>query len=142
MVGGPPPVRLQAITATTLLVFDPAAVRTVATADVSAAWAVANEFASIYLALLNQVAVNVFGNVRQRVCNHLLNLATPVEGGSLVAEAVTQQELANAVGTAREVVSRTLGSLGRAGIVSVQRDRIVILDAPRMLNEVGTIISA
>jgi len=46
------------------------------------------------------------------------------------------------VGTAREVVSRTLGSLGRAGIVSVQRDRILILDAARMLNEVGTIISA
>lgn len=142
MVGGPPPVRLQAITPTTLQVLDAAAVKAVSTSDVMAAWAVANEFASIYVALLNQVAVNVFGNVRQRVCNHLLNLATPAEDGSLVAEAVTQQELANAVGTAREVVSRTLGSLSRAGIVAVQRDRIAILDPAKMVNEVGTAISA
>jgi CRP/FNR family transcriptional regulator len=140
MVGGPPPVRLQAIAPTTLLVLDAAAVKAVAMADVTAAWAVAQEFAAIYRALLDHMAVNVFGSVRQRICNHLLSLASAAGDGSLIVP-VTQQELANAAGTAREVVSRTLGSLSRAGVVSVTRDRIAILDASKLLAEVETLSS-
>jgi CRP/FNR family transcriptional regulator len=87
------------------------------------------------------MAVNVFGTVRQRLCSHLLSMATTAEGGALEAGPVTHQELANAVGTAREVVSRTLGSLTRARIVSVNRDRIRIADPARMLEEVGTLSS-
>jgi CRP/FNR family transcriptional regulator len=139
MVGGPPPTRLQAIAPTTLLVLDEPAVRALITGDASSAYGAAEELARIYMALLSHLAVNVFGNVRQRVCSHLLSLAVAAEDGKLTTGPVTQQDLANAVGTAREVVSRTLGSLTRAGIVSVNRDRITIENPQRMLDEVGTV---
>jgi CRP/FNR family transcriptional regulator len=139
MVGGPPPTRLQAIAPTTVLIFDEPSVRALVTGEAGSAYGAAEELARIYIALLSHLAVNVFGNVRQRVCSHLLNLATTAEDGKLVAAPVTQQDLANAVGTAREVVSRTLGSLTRTGLISVSRDRITINDPQRMLEELETV---
>jgi CRP/FNR family transcriptional regulator len=46
---------------------------------------------------------------------------------------VTQQELADAVGTAREVVVRVLRELRRDGVVRTERGYIVILDPARLV---------
>lgn len=139
MVGGPPPVRLQAISPTTLIVFDEATIKGLARTDAAIGWAIAGELASIYVALLNHLAVNVFGNVRQRLCSHLLSMATREDDGVLAVRGVSQQELANAVGTAREVISRTLGALGRAGMIVAGRERIELLDPERLVNEAGSL---
>lgn len=50
---------------------------------------------------------------------------------------VTQRELAEAVGTAREVVVRVLRDLRTAGIVTTHRDHIEILDPIRLSREQG-----
>ena len=46
---------------------------------------------------------------------------------------VSQQELADAVGTVREVVVRVLRELRRDGVVRTERDHIVILDPARLV---------
>ena len=55
--------------------------------------------------------------------------------GDSVVGAPFQQELADAVGSLREVVARTLRDLRSAGIVSTSTDEVVILDATRLFDE-------
>ena len=59
-----------------------------------------------------------------------------VAGGRLAAR-VSQQELADAVGSVREVVARALRDLRAAGIVATAADRVVILDPARLYGETG-----
>ena len=82
--------------------------------------------------------------MRQRVARHLLELAsergpelTSLDSGQELTVLASQQELANAVGTVREVVVRVLRELRRAGVVRTERDRIVILDPVRLSEELG-----
>jgi CRP/FNR family transcriptional regulator len=67
------------------------------------------------------------------VAAHLLDLASAQQRpqGRLVAR-VSQQELADAVGSVREVVARVLRDLRLAGIVATAPDSVVVLDAPRL----------
>jgi glyoxylase-like metal-dependent hydrolase (beta-lactamase superfamily II) len=78
----------------------------------------------------------VFGSVRQRVAAHLLDLASDRQrpGGRLVAR-VSQQELADAAGSVREVVARALRDLRVAEIVATAADSVVILDPARLYAE-------
>jgi CRP/FNR family transcriptional regulator, cyclic AMP receptor protein len=78
---------------------------------------------------LQQTAVNAFGSVRQRVALHVLDLASAqqVPGGALVAR-VSQQELAEAVGSVREVVARVLRDLRQSGLVETGPDGVRVLD--------------
>jgi CRP/FNR family cyclic AMP-dependent transcriptional regulator len=71
--------------------------------------------------------------VRQRVAAHLLDLASDHQppDGRLVA-LVSQQELADAVGSVREVVARVLRDLRVAGIVATAPDSVAILDPARL----------
>jgi CRP/FNR family transcriptional regulator len=50
---------------------------------------------------------------------------------------VSQQELADAVGSVREVVARVLRDLRVAGIVATSSDLALILDAARLPGESG-----
>lgn len=83
--------------------------------------------------------------MRQRVARHLLDLAsasvrpaTPGQrGGQELAARVSQQELADAVGTVREVVVRVLRELRQHGVVRTERDRIVLLEPARLIQEQG-----
>jgi CRP/FNR family transcriptional regulator len=78
-------------------------------------------------ALVDAAGQFAFMSVRQRVSGYLLNVATPEPSGRLVAP-ITQQQLANAIGSVREVVARTLHDLRSDGLVSVSRARVAILD--------------
>ena len=69
----------------------------------------------------------VFLTVLQRVAGYLLNIAVEDGSGELVAR-ITQQQLANSVGSVREVVARTLHDLRSDGLISVSRGRIAVLD--------------
>ncbi len=136
LAGKPPPITIQTLIPSVMLVFDAETVKEIVHSDPTAAWAISVELARVVHGMLDQLAHNVFGTIRQRVGNHLLSLAAPVDG-RLVVPALTHQELANAVGTAREVASRTMAELVRAGLVTSAKDGIVITDPERLLNEVG-----
>jgi len=137
-VGGPVDVSAQALTDTALLMLDVNAVRSIARRDPDVAWALAEEVTRRLYEVLEAFGGNVFGSVRQRVARHLLDLAADRQQGTLLVARVNQQGLADAAGTAREVVARTLTDLRRAGLVDTTRNGIVLLDPDRLSEVVAT----
>jgi CRP-like cAMP-binding protein len=70
--------------------------------------------------------------VRGRLARFLLEHAPPGPSGSIDAGGVTrrwtQDEIAAHLGTVRDMVGRTLRSFGDAGLIRMDRQRIVLLD--------------
>ena len=83
--------------------------------------------------VLEELAGNAFATVRQRVARHLLDLAAarPAAAGRVTA-LVSQQDLANSVGSVREVVARVLAELRAEGLVLTSPGRVEILDPVRL----------
>jgi len=135
-IGGPVDVSAQALTETALLILNVDAVRSLAKTDPALAWALAEEVTRRLYEVLEAFAGNVFGSVRQRVARHLLDLAADRQQGAVLIAPVSQQALADAVGTAREVVARTLHDLRRAGLVDSAKRCIALVD-PDGLTEVA-----
>lgn len=96
-------------------------------------WAIAEELTRRLYDRLQQTAINAFGSVKQRVAAHLLDLAsTQQRPGDRLTARVSQQELADAVGSVREVIARVLRDLRVAGIVATSTDRVLVLDPARL----------
>jgi CRP/FNR family transcriptional regulator len=91
-------------------------------------------------ALADAAGRYAFMSVRQRVAAHLLGVASAdIESPDTPVAQLTQQQLADAIGSVREVVARTLRELRLAGLISVSRARITILDRPRLEREAFTL---
>jgi len=129
LVGGPADVGVQTLADSTLFRIDAGLLTAAARGDSRVAWAMAEELSRRLYENLQQTAVNAFGTVRQRVAAHLLDLASTQQSprGELVAH-VSQQELADAVGSVREVVARVLREFRLAGLVATAADSVHILD--------------
>ena len=129
LVGGPADVGAQTLADTAVFGIDPNALTDAARRDGRVGWALAEELNRRLYENLQQTAVNAFGSVRQRVALHVLDLASEQQGpsGPLLAS-VTQQELAEAVGSVREVVARVLRELRVAGLVATTPPGILVLD--------------
>jgi CRP/FNR family transcriptional regulator, cyclic AMP receptor protein len=129
LVGGPADVAVQTLAESRLFRIDAATLTAAARRDARVSWALAEELNRRLYETLQQTAINAFGSVRQRVAGHLLDLASMQQRahGSLVAR-VTQQELADAVGSVREVVARALRDFRRDRLVVTSPDSVHILD--------------
>lgn len=134
----------QALLDAELLKMDPHVAAGLADRDVRVARAFLNELSERAWSFIHEIPGSAFATVRQRVARHLLDLASeywvePVSGqrGSELIVAVSQQELAEAVGTVREVVVRVLRELRQEGVVRTERDRMVIIDPGRLIEEQG-----
>jgi CRP/FNR family transcriptional regulator len=138
LVGGPASVSVQAVEPSSLFRISSRTLTAAARRDPRVGWAIAQELNRRLYDTLEQTAVHVFGSVRQRAAAHLLDLASAQQqpAGRLVAR-VSQQELADAVGSVREVVARVLRDFRVAGIVATAADSVVILDASRLYTECG-----
>lgn len=138
LVGGPANVGVQTVQPSSMLRISAHTLIGAAHRDPRVAWALAQELNRRLYEALEQTAVNAFGSVRQRVAVHLLDLAATQQNQaeSLTAR-VSQQELADAVGSVREVVARVLRDFRLAGIVASSGDAIVILDADLLYAESG-----
>jgi CRP/FNR family transcriptional regulator, cyclic AMP receptor protein len=73
--------------------------------------------------------------VRERTAAPLLELAAPQRGTGLLELRMTQQALADAVGSVREVVSRTLNDLRSTGLIAISGSTITILDEEKLRRE-------
>ena len=133
VVGGPAPVFVQSITAGAAFFFDAAQVTRAARADAAIAWLFAQESVHRLYDVLEELAGHAFASVRQRVARHLLDLAAsrPPSGGTLIAT-ISQQDLANSVGSVREVVARVLAELRAQHLVRTSPGRVEILDPVRL----------
>lgn len=136
VVAGPVDVSAQALTDARVFLLDVESARALGKARSEVGWVLAEEVTERLTEVLGALAGNVFGTVRQRVARHLLDIASERQrSGTLIAE-ISQQALADAAGTAREVVARTLHDFREAGLVETSRDRISVVD-PDGLSEVA-----
>lgn len=128
------PATVQALVEARVLCTDPAVVRGLARQP-DIAHALLLELSERAKGFLHEIPGNAFGSVRQRVVRHLLDLAW--EDGTAQGElivSVSQQGLADAAGTAREVVVRVLRELREEGLVRTGRGQIVLTDAGRLVD--------
>lgn len=128
VVGGPVEVSAQALTDSSVLLLDVDTARSLGRSHPELGWALAEEVTERLNEVLEAFAGNVFGSVRQRIARHLLDIASERQQGGTLIAAVTQQALADAAGTAREVVARTLHDFRMAGLVDTTRRGVVIVD--------------
>ena len=139
------PATKQALVDTQLLTLSPPTVRALAQRDLRVARALLIELSERARNFVNEIPGTAFATVRQRVARQLLDLASTHQQDSdpngELAVRITQQDLAEAVGTVREVVVRTLRQLRDAGVVRTERDRIVLLDPAQLTEEVRWNIS-
>lgn len=123
---------IQAVAESRLLVLRPDAVRSVADRDLDVARALLRETSERVMSFVDELSGQAFSRVSERIARHLLDLASDdTRPGTLVAE-ISQQQLADAVGTAREVVVRTLRELREDGIVETGRAGVRIRDPERL----------
>src|SRR4051794_41123673 len=137
-VGGSVDVSVQALVDSTLVMLNVRTLRDLARSDARVAWAVAEEVTRRLFAVLEVFAGTAFGTVRQRVARHLLDVAAERQRGSRLLAPVSQQGLADATGTVREVVARVLRQLRDAGLVETTRGGVLIIDPARLHDEVGS----
>jgi len=128
------PATIQAVTDTELLALPASLVRRAAERDVRVARGLLDELSERVLSFIAEIP-SAFATVRQRVARHLLDLASESQQGSELRAAIRQQELAEAVGTVREVVVRALRELREEGLLRTAREGVVILDAERLAAE-------
>lgn len=134
VIGRGGPVDVQALTDCVLLRLSPERFRNLVGADPAVGLQVARELSRRVFQTSELLAQNVFFSVQRRVAHHLLDLAQR-EGDQLVVPA-KQQDIADAIGTVREVVARALKRLRELGLIATCNGAIVLVD-PSELHRVA-----
>lgn len=124
-----------ALTTMAVLIFHMDTVRSLATTDVRVANVFNVEMAARMRAYFAELAGTAFGSLRERVARHLLDVASEQQRGTALIARISQQELADAVGSVREVVARVLGKLREDGLVRSGDRGIELLDPARLAAE-------
>jgi CRP/FNR family transcriptional regulator, cyclic AMP receptor protein len=117
----------EAVTATRVATLSLEAMRALLAPHPEVAWRLVEWTAGCLVGAMRSVVDGLHEPVTVRVARHLVALSIPAPGGGTVAP-VTHQYLAAAVGTVREVVTRSLRELRRRGLVATGASHIVLLD--------------
>ncbi|GGM17240.1 MULTISPECIES: Crp/Fnr family transcriptional regulator [Micromonospora] len=120
----------EAVQASRILTLPAAVVAAAARQDAALSGALAREVAVQSMRDRELIAANVFRPIRERVARHLISLAIR-EGPDLIVHA-SHQEIADAIGSVREVVSRTMVRFRAEGLVERRRRRLVLTDPARL----------
>jgi CRP/FNR family transcriptional regulator len=136
------PAGMQAVLDSVVLRLSPEVVRRAAAADPHVGEALLHELADRTLGYIQEIHDRAFTTVRQRVARHLLDLASQESRAgrpacTVLAVPASQRDLAEAVGSVREVVVRVLRDFRETGLISTYRDHIEILDPLRLSREQG-----
>jgi CRP-like cAMP-binding protein len=124
----PGPVFVEAVTDGRLLELTADDLEVLAAEYPELGWALAREFSLRLRESIASLAEASFGTLRARLVRLMLDVAVPTDGAGELLVPATQQELADSLGTVREVVGRLMGQLRDAGLVDVARGAIVIRD--------------
>lgn len=134
LVGAHPPLAVQALTDCTVLEFDAEVFATCAATEISLSGALNLELRRRLDDVYANLGESAFGSIRQRLIRHLLALATEIDVAEAVTVHTTQQQLANAIGSPREVVARELGRLRLDGLIRTDRGQIELLNVDRLVS--------
>jgi CRP/FNR family transcriptional regulator, cyclic AMP receptor protein len=129
---------IEAVEPSELIHFDVPHIERLARREPEVAMALAEELANLLRHAYRTLAGSAFATVRSRVARDLLERAARAEAprsGTRVR--VTQQALANATGSVREVVARALRELRLNGVIETDRSGITILKVDALLREAG-----
>ncbi len=126
---------VQAIVDSVLLRFRADVVIGLAERDVRVARALIDELSERVVNFVAEIPGSAFSTVRQRVARHLLDLASERQHGDRLVALVSQQALADAVGTVREVVVRVLRDLRDEGVIRTSRGGIEVIQPERLIVE-------
>ena len=98
----------------------------------SLAFAIAQETSVRLMETYREVVIREEGSVRQRLARQLLNFAGQVDPSDPLLLPMSHEEIADAVGSAREVVSRHLARFQADEMLALERGRIRIVDPVRL----------
>jgi CRP/FNR family transcriptional regulator len=132
-LGWAPWIFMQLITDSTLTVLDTAVVRKLAATELEVSAAVSMDLAMRIRDAYRLIAVRTLGNIRERMAYDLLDRAAQSQlvVGRLEVMA-TQADLADSIGSSREVMSRALRDLRAEGILETAPGVIRVLDPARL----------
>ncbi|MER6936113.1 Crp/Fnr family transcriptional regulator [Nocardioides sp. NPDC127514] len=134
-IAGASPTAGYAVTDCEMSMLNVERLRRLASTDAAVAWLLLRQISDIALEVVEILGDNIFGTVEQRVCRHLLDLADNSDDGLVVN--VDQQEIADAIGSVREVVARALRKLREAGLL--ERDsRGLRIISPSALHRIAS----
>jgi CRP/FNR family transcriptional regulator len=128
IVGGPAPVSVQVVTEAALLCFNAGTVLEMTQAEPAFGWLVAEDIAQRMYETLEVLANQTFGSLRQRIARHLLDLAACQAHCGQLHAPVTQQALADAVGSVRPAVARVVAQLRSEGLIETTIGGVLVLD--------------
>lgn len=129
------PASVQAVTDAEVLAMSAGSVKDLVERDPALPRALLDELSERVMSFISEIPSGAFATVRQRIARHLLDLASTTQKGAELSVKVSQQELAEAVGSVREVVVRTLRELREEGIVSTGNEGITLLDPVQLSAE-------
>lgn len=118
-----------------VLMFRPGVVRRLALTDPAVAEALFDEMAARIYHYQAELIGSSFSTLRQKVARHLLDIASPDRDTGVLVARISQSELADAVGTSREVVVRVLRTLREAGLIDTGRGVVAVLAAGQLHDE-------
>ncbi len=124
---------MQIITEATLTILDPEVLRKLAATELEVASAISLHLAMRIRDAYRLIAVRTLGNIRERMAYDLLDRAAQSQlvVGRLEVMA-TQADLADSIGSSREVMSRALRDLRAEGILETAPGVIRVLDPARL----------
>jgi CRP/FNR family transcriptional regulator len=125
----------QAVTPSSLWLLPPHKLRALSAEHAALACAIAEECAARTADAIDELGLVTFGSVKCRVARHLLDLAAVSQRSGELVASVTQQDLADATGSVREVVARVLKQLHTAGITRASEAGVTLLDAAALDTE-------
>jgi CRP/FNR family transcriptional regulator, cyclic AMP receptor protein len=129
-----PTARGEALTQTVCYGLSPERWRHEAEHNPSVAVAMLKDLSRVAEIAIDEMAERVLASLRQRVVRQLLEAAEPNGGPELIAT-ITQQQLADGVGSAREVVARILHELRNEKLVETRVGSVVLCDPERLAAE-------
>ncbi len=104
--------------------------------NVEAVWDVARDLVVIMRQIREVVYGFAFHPVAGRLARLLLNRYQPVEGQPAPRD-LTLDEMADTVGTTRELVSKTLHRFANEGMIKINRVEFVVMDKDQLENLAG-----
>jgi CRP-like cAMP-binding protein len=125
-------VSAQAITDCEVLRLDNQRVVSLARSRPGLALAIARELSVRLMETYAEIVIRDQGSVHQRLARQLLHLSSVRDSNPPLAVRMSHSEIAEALGSAREVVTRHLDRFQTEGMLRLERGRITILDPLRL----------
>jgi CRP/FNR family transcriptional regulator len=120
------PIDLQAVTPSIVMDLSTLALSELMDSEPGFARAIVDQTQALMGATVTTLAARTAGNLSQRLAREIVQLSDAFTASALMP--VTEQQLADGVGSIRESVGRTIGAFRRLGLIATTRHGVLILD--------------